>query len=72
MANTVDMAYIVKMVYTVDMVYTALLTRFTLLARFSLAEEAEGDKGISSSCSSKRKKDFGNLLFGFGIFCPEV
>ena len=24
------------------------------------------------SCSSERKKDFGNLLFGFGIFCPEV
>ena len=24
------------------------------------------------SCSSERKKDFGNLFFGFGIFCPEV
>ena len=27
---------------------------------------------ISNSCSSKRKKDFGNLYFGFGIFCLEV
>ena len=26
----------------------------------------------SSSCSSKKKKDLFNLLFGFGIFCPEV
>ena len=24
------------------------------------------------SCSSEKKKDFGNLLLGFGIFCPEV
>ena len=26
----------------------------------------------SSSCSSERGHDFGNLFFGFWIFCPEV
>ena len=26
----------------------------------------------SSSCSSERKKDFCNLVFGFGLVCPEV
>ena len=26
----------------------------------------------SNSCSSERKEDFLNLVFGFGLICPEV